>query len=332
MIEAEKLRLTIIIPVRNGEKTIGSCLDSLLRQTVQVDEIIVVDDNSTDATMAICMEYAEKNHQITWYSSASRGVSAARNIGLNKAHGDIIGFCDADDCEKDHMCEVVKKHFCTYHETEMLITGYEKVYALSGGRCRIVPASLKHNVSSYWKRNDIAKRVIYDDRVMGSVWNKFFRAEIIKDVRFDEKLTLCEDMEFNLNAIYKCSEKSIYVTDMITYRYFYNEESVTSNIDTEHQFDKTTKELNYNISFWEILNDNYISEDVRKCLRYKIFVYSLNAICFYDVDPEQEFLLKEHIRENLSCFFSQFWILPVINTKQLIKYVFRFKRLKPFSW
>ena len=89
--------VSVIIPVYNVEKYLEECIDSVLAQTYQNIEIILVDDGSTDSSGLICDRYAEKNTNISVIHQKNSGLSAARNSGLNKANGDYIYFLDSDD-------------------------------------------------------------------------------------------------------------------------------------------------------------------------------------------------------------------------------------------
>jgi heptose III glucuronosyltransferase len=91
------LRLSVIIPVHNAAPWLAQCLDSLLAQRRAVDEIIAVDDASTDESPAILAEYARCHPQFRLLQSGGCGASVARNTGLDAASGDWIGFVDADD-------------------------------------------------------------------------------------------------------------------------------------------------------------------------------------------------------------------------------------------
>ena len=89
--------ISIIVPVYNAENTIGTCVDSLVRQSHKLLEIILVDDGSTDNSGKICDELAIKDNRIKVIHKDNEGVSVARNTGINKATGYAITFVDADD-------------------------------------------------------------------------------------------------------------------------------------------------------------------------------------------------------------------------------------------
>ncbi|MHC5139531.1 MAG: glycosyltransferase family 2 protein, partial [Planctomycetota bacterium] len=94
MTETEKLTISAVIPAYNAAKYIARSIDSVLAQTHPVDEIVIVDDGSTDNTAAIIKDYGDK---VRYIHQPNAGVSAARNTGIEAATGNWIAFLDADD-------------------------------------------------------------------------------------------------------------------------------------------------------------------------------------------------------------------------------------------
>ena len=122
----EKL-LSIIVPIYNAEADLKRCLDALLAQTYQPLEIILIDDGSTDGSFAVCQAYARSNASICCYHQPNGGVSSARNKGLSMAHGEIIGFCDADDwVDAAYYARMV--NLMQEHDAQMVFSGYEEVF------------------------------------------------------------------------------------------------------------------------------------------------------------------------------------------------------------
>ena len=96
--------VSIIVPVYNNEKYLRQCLDSITNQTFKDIEIILVDDGSTDNSASICEEYAKEDSRVVFIHSENKGVSNARNIGIDKSKGKFIMFCDSDDwLENDYI-------------------------------------------------------------------------------------------------------------------------------------------------------------------------------------------------------------------------------------
>lgn len=89
--------ISIIIPVFNREAFLNKCVDSILKQTFTNFELILVDDGSTDSSSEICKSYAKKDSRVLYFHQENKGVSAARNTGLDNAKGNYIGWVDSDD-------------------------------------------------------------------------------------------------------------------------------------------------------------------------------------------------------------------------------------------
>lgn len=90
-------KISVIVPVYNAEKTLKKCINSILRQTYHATEVILVDDGSTDNSLAICCRFAAKDSRIKVFHQENRGALAARKTGVDAASGDYISFLDADD-------------------------------------------------------------------------------------------------------------------------------------------------------------------------------------------------------------------------------------------
>lgn len=99
--------ISFIVPIYNAEQYLPACLDSLLGQTVRDLQIILVDDSSTDGSLAVAQRYAEKDTRIEIYIQSHAGQSAARNKGLSYVKGDYLAFVDADDTIDANWCETM---------------------------------------------------------------------------------------------------------------------------------------------------------------------------------------------------------------------------------
>ena len=97
--------ISVIVPVYNVKPYIAKCLDSIMRQTYTNIEIIVVDHGSTDGSEHICDEYANKDQRIIVIHQKNGGLAAARNTGIDAAHGEYLGFVDSDDFIEPFMYE-----------------------------------------------------------------------------------------------------------------------------------------------------------------------------------------------------------------------------------
>ena len=172
----EKL-LSIIVPIYNAEADLKRCLDALLAQTYQPLEIILIDDGSTDGSFAVCQAYAQSNAGICCYHQPNGGVSSARNKGLSMAHGEIIGFCDADDwVDAAYYARMV--NLMQEHDAQMVFSGYEEFFEKSGASRLHHPAK-SGLVDGY----EALRQCVLPQRdgYFTSLWNKLFQREMLLD-------------------------------------------------------------------------------------------------------------------------------------------------------
>ena len=92
-----KTKISIIVPAYNAERWIGRCIESVLGQTYDNHELIIVDDGSTDGTLDVCLRYKSADSRIVVISQENAGVNAARNKGIDSSSGGYLMFLDADD-------------------------------------------------------------------------------------------------------------------------------------------------------------------------------------------------------------------------------------------
>ena len=120
--------VSIIVPIYNLEQYCSYCIDSLLAQTYENIEILLIDDGSKDRSLAICQEYAERDSRIRVIHQENQGVSAARNRGLDEARGDYIMFVDGDDIVAPNIVERLRG--CMTEEIRLVQCGYQTIHRL----------------------------------------------------------------------------------------------------------------------------------------------------------------------------------------------------------
>ena len=166
--------ISIIVPVYNVEPYLRKCLDSIVGQKYSDLEILVIDDGSTDESGAICDEYAKKDSRIRVFHTSNFGLSAARNLGVENARGDYLGFVDSDDWIEPDMYEALLNcaeetksdvSCCGYYrhysnkEIERPITSVKSSYEGEA----LIPAAMKVNVFGLYAWNKLYKRCLFND-------------------------------------------------------------------------------------------------------------------------------------------------------------------------
>ncbi len=186
--------LSVIVPAYNAENDLRRCLDSLLHQTYAPLEIVLIDDGSTDSSAAICAEYARAHAQIRFFHKENGGVSSARNLGLAKAEGALIGFCDADDwVDADYYERMARR--LEESGAEMVFFGYEEFFEGSGSARGHFPEK-----TGPVDGLEALKQCVLPQRdgYFTSLWNKLFRREALQDgdgrfFVFPEDIAIGED-------------------------------------------------------------------------------------------------------------------------------------------
>lgn len=199
--------ISIIIPVYNSEETVGRCIDSVLKQTYNNIEIILIDDGSVDRSKIICKEYQNKNKNIKLFSQKNLGVASARNAGLKLSNGKYIGFIDSDDIIKPDFLE------CLYDVNADISIGSCVDIWENGIEAK---KSEVYKVGVY-KKQDINFQKLYQTGLLGTCWGKLFKKELLKGVKFNENFEVCEDTIF-VNQCY-AKAKTVKLVKEIGYYY-----------------------------------------------------------------------------------------------------------------
>ena len=179
--EGEKKRLTmisVIVPVYKVVPYLRQCIESIISQTYRDLEILLIDDGSPDECGEICEEYKEKDHRVRVFHTENHGLSAARNLGLQYAKGEYIGFIDSDDWIEPEMYEVLLRRL---HESEydIVVCGYEVISDKKIKEWKQVEAVCDHND---------ALTSLIKEKINNAVWNKLYSKELLQKSEIDDAL------------------------------------------------------------------------------------------------------------------------------------------------
>lgn len=194
------MKLSIIIPVYNAEKTMARCLDSVFAQTIPEFDVYVVNDGSSDTTEEIIQSYVNRfPEQLHYLAVDNGGQGRARNLALGQAEGEFIGFVDSDDWIDPHM--------------------YEELLRLAESEeCDLVHC----DVISHFPDGSTAPEAIFrPERSMASAGfanNKLFRRELIASIRFPEDKLWYEDLEFTALCIHRSKKEAHLAKPFYHYR------------------------------------------------------------------------------------------------------------------
>lgn len=215
-------QFSIIVPAYNTAKYITKCLDSLINQDIPERnyEIIITDDGSTDETGKICDSYAEHYSFIHVTHTENHGPSHARNVAISQCKGDYLVFCDSDDFVSPQLISVVTRALRVLEYPDVLIYRlYSSRNIPSGGFPNYNVKNIKAFDAKVSNGEELCFKILKDNIVGGFTPNKILRHEIIGDIRFDERLSYCEDMEWFINIF--TSKKNVKVCYINYWLYCY---------------------------------------------------------------------------------------------------------------
>lgn len=216
----EKALISIIIPVYKVEKYLEKCIQSLINQTYENLQIILVDDGSPDNCGKICDEYAKKDHRIEVIHKSNGGLSDARNKGLEIAKGEYIGFVDSDDYIEADMYEVLYNLLKQYN-ADVSICNF---YTVSQGKIAIKNA--ENGIKEY-NRIEILKEVLLDNNIQSYAWNKLYKKELFDEIKYPVGKKY-EDIGTTFYLLEKCNK--VVVTGKPEYYYINRQDSIVNNV------------------------------------------------------------------------------------------------------
>lgn len=220
--------ISIIIPIYNSEKYLKRCISSILLQTHANIEVVLVNDGSTDDSKKICERFASQDDRIMLINTENKGVSSARNTGLDLAKGRFIGFVDSDDYIDAGMYETLLRAIVE-NEADIAECGY---YVEGPDESVLIEKRFDHSVvsGSFNCSKDYVKQI----NTANYNWNKLYKREVLEDVRYSD-LAYSEDYILNVKAFYNC-EKKVTVVGCY-YHYLINEEGAVNKPFSVKKFD-----------------------------------------------------------------------------------------------
>ncbi len=224
--------ISVIIPCYNVARYISASIESVINQTYQNIECIIIDDGSTDETEHIVKSYVKVDKRVRYYKKENKGVSAARNFGIGKANGELIHFIDADDwLNTDKFAYQI--NFINDHNIRddkfVIYSDFEIVWYAENGQ---IAERRVHNFGPFDK-TELKKRIIgrnfgLDTPTPLSVCSTLFSRKIGEDFKFNEKMYNYGDLEYFIQLLFN-DETNFYYTPIIGFYYRQRQESLSKN-------------------------------------------------------------------------------------------------------
>lgn len=173
--------ISVIVPVYNVERYLSRCIDSILTQTYENLEIILVDDGSTDSSGQICEDYADKDPRIKTIHKQNEGLSDARNKGIEAATGAYCSFVDSDDHIAGDCIEYLYD-LASANGAQIAVCGYQKVYERTSDG--IPGENNTEKAIQVYNSIDALSALLYQRGIISAAWGRLFRREVFGTVRF----------------------------------------------------------------------------------------------------------------------------------------------------
>lgn len=265
----QDIKVSVIVPIYNTEKFLRKCIESIVNQTLEEIEIILINDGSTDNSHIICEEYSRKYpKKIRYINNKNIGCSATRNLGISLAKGEYIAFVDSDDyIEQEMYQEMYEK--AKKENLDIVVCGINYINEQTQKIKKSIPINIK-------EKNDY---LYYKNRMANPV-NKLFKKSLIKNILFPVETHSGEDIVFCFKAI--LSVKYISHIEKPYYNYIHHGNNSIFNLE---------KRLGIFIAFNELyhylIDKNYIKDKKIMKKFYENFnFYAIKGVFFMLLNPK----------------------------------------------
>jgi len=283
-------KISVIIPAYNSEATIEMCVRSVLAQDFPSLEVIIVDDGSTDETLSLCRQFEDGDSRVRLFHQDNKGVSAARNLGLDMAKGEWITFVDSDDRVGVKYASRMIDCVSAMPSVDLYV-GSVNVFR-NGERAEIL--SMDKGVVSCSELD-----LIFGERALhrhGFPFAKLYKQSLLKrnHIFFDEKQNMAEDCVLLINYILSCSSSDasfVYFDDAANYDYYVKPGSLSTMCSS---FDQELYNYNSIKKTFSQLIDRVGSQSAKKELHSSIGWFADRCInaTYQDFSGERDKRIK----------------------------------------
>lgn len=304
--------ISVIVPVYNAEKYLDQCISSILKQTYPNLELILINDGSTDNCEAICQKYVHQNRRVKYYSQKNAGAAAARNLGIEKAEGEYLGFVDSDDYIDKDMYQIL---FDTIKQKNAQTTQILSRRITDDGN--IINQELIHKTEGLpciaYTSNEAIEHYFTGNH---SLWSHLYKASLFSNVKIPTDMS-GEDLAVIIPLYSKCSK--IVKINTYKYNYRFNPNSVTNTplnqrkINLFYEYEKQLKKYS---------DDPFLKEILYFTIN-KTLAGIINAMILQEYDTINE--SEQYFRDKLKYYYPQFKKNRYIGKVQIRKYTLYLK-------
>lgn len=291
--------ISVIVPVYNVEQYLRQCLDSILNQTYQEIEVLLINDGSTDASDEICREYAERDSRIRYFVKENGGLSDARNYALDRAEGEYVTFVDSDDFLMEQALEklyatsllgesdLVVGFFCYFEEPYFQFFTDHYIPKL--------PITFIDNIDAVQQLDDMLD---VNFLRFSTAWGKLYKRSLFDGIRYPYG-KYAED-QFTTWKLYLKAEK-IAVSNQTVYVYRYNPKGLSKSFNLSH--------MDYIDALEERIRETKDIDGIDIVKTYRMYDYvlkrRLSELEFYGYEEEREKLKNKIDHLDLESIINQ---------------------------
>lgn len=275
-------KISVIVPIYNGEKYIKTCFDSLANQTLKDIQVIMINDGSQDNSEQICKEYVSKYPNFEYHYKENGGSASARNIGLEHAKGEYIGFCDSDDSVTYDMFEKMYKAAKEHNDVDI-------VFNIMRDEEQLKVYSFNAPKPGYYKKEDIIKEIFPEllphptktGTFRSFDWSncyRLFKSQVLFDagIRYFDKSRRCEDLCFAFECT--VNSKSYYIMEPEKLYSYTPSETSKSRHYTKNMWKSISTLMHYLLSLGGNYTEYDFSEKIQYCILYFCVIVIRNEV------------------------------------------------------
>lgn len=270
-------QISVIVPIYRIEAYLPQCVESLLNQSFQDFELILVDDGSPDGCPQICDAYAEKDPRVRVIHKENGGLVSARKEGLRQARGKYIAFVDGDDWVDNYYLDILYK-LAEANDSDLVVTGHFREF---NGKIETIKPKTAGIYNQRELQEEILPNAIYNGQfcehgISTYVWNKLFKRELLGQVLFDvpNEIIMGEDAAITYSYLAVCNRLTI--SKIPLYYYRQRHDSIVKSIeDPQMEYYRLGLLMHYlKTKLQPVLDEQNLNEQIRYYLYSQILVRS----------------------------------------------------------
>lgn len=313
-------KVSIIVPIYNGEKTLELCLESIKNQTYKNFEVLLIDDGSIDNSSTICKKYCRNDERFFLYMKENGGVSSARNCALEKATGTYISFIDCDDTISDNYLEFIITQM-ELNKADIGVVKFNLVNNLS-----LINTKINPKFSILDKQKFLINLINGKGLASGCI-NKIYRKNIFRNIRF-QNVAVAEDLYFNYEIADINDEIKVFYSESKLYNYYISHSNSVmhgsfseKNLDVIKQYEMLLNESeNKYVDFYLSLKASYVLIVIKLLLKMISSSYydeKTYKFCNKIIDKNKKYVFTS---ENYSIVKKMFVIIFSLNKNIIEKH------------